>query len=97
MQIQKNSSAPFRSSALWLLLAVGTLLGVGTTTAKLSPIFGWSPLAVLQWAMLGGGVFQVLSLMVRGGGTECIQKSCSIFDWHRYFDCFAQCCRLRSS
>lgn len=49
---------------LVLLLVVGGFLAVSTVVAKAAPSFGWHPLALLQWSILGGavGLFALLSL-----------------------------------
>lgn len=49
---------------LVLLLIVGAFLGVSTIFAKAAPDFGWHPIALLQWSILGGavGLFAVTRL-----------------------------------
>ncbi len=49
---------------LVLLLIVGGFLGVSTIFAKAAPGFGWHPVALLQWSILGGaaGLFAVTRL-----------------------------------
>ncbi|WP_420332027.1 DMT family transporter [Roseibium sp.] len=39
---------------LVLLLIIGTLLAVSTVFAKAAPGFGWHPVGLLQWSVLGG-------------------------------------------
>lgn len=41
---------------LVLLLIVGSFLAVSTIIAKAAPEFGWHPLALLQWSILGGAI-----------------------------------------
>ena len=50
--------------ALILLLMVGLLLGTATIFPKLAPQYGWPPVALLLWSMLGGGVLQGITLSV---------------------------------
>ncbi len=47
-----------RANAMVLLLVVGCLLASAAIFAKAAPLFGWPPLALLQWSMLGGAVLQ---------------------------------------
>lgn len=51
-----------------LLTIVGSFLAVSTIIAKAGPAFGWHPLALLQWSILGGAV--CLFLATRVFGTE---------------------------
>lgn len=46
-------------SAVGLLLAVGALLAVSVILAKAAAQAGWSPLAYLQWSILGAAVIQI--------------------------------------
>ena len=56
-------------NAVALLLVVGSLLSVSVIFAKAAPLVGWSPLALLQWSMLGGAIIQILASGVwRAGG-----------------------------
>ncbi|WP_158070066.1 DMT family transporter [Motiliproteus sp. MSK22-1] len=50
--------------ALILLLMVGLLLGTATIFPKLAPLYGWPPVALLLWSMLGGGLLQGVSLFL---------------------------------
>ncbi|MEM9630039.1 MAG: DMT family transporter [Pseudomonadota bacterium] len=53
-----------------LLLVVGGFLAVSTVLAKSAPDFGWHPLALLQWSILGGAatLFLVTRLLTNTGG-----------------------------
>ncbi|MES0879121.1 DMT family transporter [Roseibium sp. SCP14] len=55
-----------------LLLVVGSFLAVSTVLAKSAPDFGWHPLALLQWSILGGAVtlFMVTRLVARADGQQ---------------------------
>lgn len=52
---------------LVLLLTVGTCVALSAIVAKAAPVAGWSPLALLQWSMLGatGLVFAAVSQLKR--------------------------------
>ncbi|MES0808501.1 DMT family transporter [Roseibium sp. SCPC15] len=53
-----------------LLLVVGSFLAVSTVLAKSAPDFGWHPLALLQWSILGGAatLFLVTRLFAKADG-----------------------------
>jgi drug/metabolite transporter (DMT)-like permease len=55
-----------------LLFVVGGFLAVSTIFAKAAPSFGWHPLALLQWSVLGGalGLFIVTRTIFRNSGKE---------------------------
>lgn len=46
-----------------LLLIVGGLLATSTIFAKAAPDFGWAPLGLLQWSLLGAVILQGLFLV----------------------------------
>jgi len=51
---------PSAGGAVPLLLAVGTLLATSVVLAKAGAQAGWPPLALLQWALLGAPLLQLL-------------------------------------
>lgn len=53
-------SQPSAGGAVPLLLAVGTLLATSVVLAKAGAQAGWPPLALLQWALLGAPLLQLL-------------------------------------
>ncbi len=55
---------------LVLLLVVGSFLAVSTVIAKAAPVAGWHPLALLQWAILGGAVGLYLITRLATGRRE---------------------------
>ncbi|MEM8704206.1 MAG: DMT family transporter, partial [Pseudomonadota bacterium] len=57
---------------LVLLLIIGTFLAVSTVFAKAAPGFGWHPVALLQWSVLGGAaaLFTVTRLAGFGKGSN---------------------------
>ncbi len=62
----------FLEQPLALLFIVGGLLAVSTVIAKAAPIFGWHPLALLQWSILGGaaGLFALSRLLSAGANRQ---------------------------
>ncbi len=44
---------------LLLLVTVGAMLGVTAVIAKAAALAGWPPVALLAWALLGGGLLQL--------------------------------------
>ncbi len=44
---------------LLLLVSVGAMLGVTAVIAKAAALAGWPPVALLAWALLGGGLLQL--------------------------------------
>lgn len=62
---------------LVLLLIIGTFLAVSTVFAKAAPDFGWHPVGLLQWSVLGGaaGLFAVTRLFALKKGGKGPQKA----------------------
>lgn len=52
--------------SLFLLLAVGGLLGLIGNVAKLAAVSGWPPVALLLWSLLGAGGLLCLLALARG-------------------------------
>lgn len=51
---------------LVLLLVVGSMLGVTAVIAKAGALAGWPPVALLAWALLGGGALQAVFSLAAG-------------------------------
>ncbi|GAB4232590.1 MAG: DMT family transporter [Kiloniellaceae bacterium] len=51
---------------LLLLLIVGSMLGVTAVIAKSAALAGWPPVALLAWALLGGGLLQAAFSLAAG-------------------------------
>lgn len=49
-----------------LLLVVGSMLGVTAIIAKAGALAGWPPVALLAWALLGGGALQLAFTLAVG-------------------------------
>ena len=55
--------------ALFLLLAIGALMGLTSNLVKLAGQQGWQPLAFLLWSLLGGGLTLLVLVRLRGERT----------------------------
>lgn len=55
--------------ALFLLLAIGALMGLTSNLVKLAGQQGWQPLAFLLWSLLGGGLALLVLVRLRGERT----------------------------
>lgn len=53
---------------LLLLVTVGAMLGVTAVIAKAAALAGWPPVALLAWALLGGGLLQFGFSLAAGQG-----------------------------
>ncbi|MEO3430814.1 DMT family transporter [Pelagibius sp. CAU 1746] len=51
---------------LLLLITVGAMLGVTAVIAKAAALSGWPPVALLAWALLGGGLLQFCFTLAAG-------------------------------
>ena len=60
--------AALMTNPIILLFAVGGLLGTSAVFAKSAPAFGWSPIVLLQWSMLGSAFVQAGLLIWRAKG-----------------------------
>ncbi|MEP4768501.1 MAG: DMT family transporter [Roseibium sp.] len=63
---EQTKSYPGKSSQLLdqpviLLFVVGSFLAVSMIFAKAAPQFGWHPLALLQWSIIGGAILLFLA------------------------------------
>jgi len=61
VSLQTGKGRGLLEQPIALLLVVGGFLALSTVIAKAAPDFGWHPLALLQWSILGGaaGLFAV--------------------------------------
>ncbi|MEP3047535.1 MAG: DMT family transporter [Roseibium sp.] len=61
MKSTADRSGQLLDQPVILLLVVGSFLAISTVIAKAAPQFGWHPLALLQWSVLGGAVVLYLA------------------------------------
>ncbi len=54
LSVSKRGGIGVPEQPIVLLMIVGGFLAVSTVIAKAAPVFGWHPLALLQWSILGG-------------------------------------------
>ncbi|NMM43837.1 DMT family transporter [Rhodospirillaceae bacterium KN72] len=66
MSVAPSQNRSDRRQAVLLLLGTGGLLGTSAIVAKAAAGAGMSPLILLLWSMLGGGVIQWARLALRG-------------------------------
>ena len=59
-----------RALPVLLLLVVGSMLGVTAVIAKAAALAGWPPVALLAWALLGGGLLQAGFSLAAGQGPK---------------------------
>jgi drug/metabolite transporter (DMT)-like permease len=64
------AAAGSRTLPVLLLLAVGSMLGVTAVIAKAAALAGWPPVALLAWALLGGGLIQAGVSAAAGSGLK---------------------------
>jgi len=67
-----DAQASGNPAAVVLLVSVGSLLATSAMFAKAAPAFGWSPLALLLWSLLGAALLQG-ALLVQSRGHAGLQ------------------------
>jgi len=79
----KKLLARLYDQPLALLLVVGSFLAVSVVFAKTAPAAGWHPLALLQWAILGGAglLFLITRAAAAGNGKTAGKARPACPDW----------------